>query len=217
MEANNFICLFMAFVLIGTCWFGSAIVSLVGDGVNVQQMDIDWNGIIAIGTWGLVIYTARLANLAHEQANNILEIGNRQLRAYITIGEGQVNYNKEKMIYNISFLILNHGQTPAHNVRISEVVEVVDWPLAVNHIKLCGSEPIGYMTPGSRINHREDPFTVNDEQRASLLDNTKVILVKGLLTYKDAFENERYLEFERYVGGVEQVMLFLSPNHDIAN
>jgi hypothetical protein len=100
-----------------------------------------------------------------------------------------------------SFRIKNFGSTPAHNVKLASVTEVVDWnegyPTRPSTTEV---DELGSIAPnGDFYDNEHDvepPVTV-----VELQNGTKAVYLVGCITYDTVFSEQRTTSFCYYVGG----------------
>lgn len=128
------------------------------------------------------------------------ETSERQLRAYIFVERTHIRLAAGNWI--VTFRMKNFGQTPAHNVQITYIVEAVDWiggRAATIPVPL-RTENLGSMGPLSDFFDMDVP-PVQGATLDDIVDGTKAIYLVGTITYDTAFNRGRKTDFRYYVGG----------------
>ena len=150
--------------------------------------------MIAVATGMLWYATMRLVKGADKTAE-------RQLRAYVYIEKTNFEFTADGL-FKVKYQIKNFGQTPAHNVSLLSIVQVVDWKHGNPSIPVPDRiETIGSMAP------REDYFWFDDEldvatTREGTERGDKAIFLLGTIVYDVAFEmSARETNFRYYIGG----------------
>ena len=153
-----------------------------------------FTALLFIATWLLWLATKKLVLGAENTAE-------RQLRAHVYFKDAKVEYTSDT--WKINYRIDNFGQTPAHNVRLLSVAEVVDWTDGKpSKIPI----PDRVETLGSMAPHGDFfELDVGVQGIATLEDikeGKKAIYLTGNIVYETVFEKGlRVTNFRYYIGG----------------
>jgi hypothetical protein len=142
-------------------------------------------------------------NAMGRQADLMEDTAKRQLRAYLCVSKGRLNFTKEGELEPQLHLV-NGGQTPAYEVRSWIDTAVREHP-SFGPLQLAGPknimQAVGIIPPqGEEIMvSRKVPKEV--AEGTFLQTRFKVLYVYGEITYKDAFGQDRYTKFRLIFGG----------------
>lgn len=149
------------------------------------------------------------AGLTGWQAWIAKDTAERQLRAYVASRPDWIFEFNDTIPVRMRYTLTNHGQTPAYELTHTAVVEILPYPLPLNHPlpiipKL--SESTVTVHPTSSVyglTSATRTFSKSDISKAVANDGVR-IYVLGLVEYKDAFGTVRRTRFcSSVVGGKE--------------
>jgi hypothetical protein len=158
--------------------------------------------VLAISTIGLWMATNRLWEAGENQLRHLSETASVQLRAYVYVEKTDLTFKDN--VWNHSFRIKNVGRTPAHNVKLMSITQVVDWNGGYPTVPVPTEdevENLGSMGPNGDYfdNDKEIYESVTVDQ---LNDEKKVVYLVGNIRYTTVFDSlERITNFRFYVGG----------------
>jgi hypothetical protein len=140
----------------------------------------------------------------------------RELRAYVNIARARIRYDGIKNRWESRIEFQNFGQTPASNVSIIGVLEVVEWPLDEARLKSIGEpkeDASRYaLGPGAGRPKIDDelynpnglPLAYADVAAGCYSAVAKQALVAhGKAVYRDVFDEPRVTYYRYFVGGHE--------------
>jgi hypothetical protein len=155
-----------------------------------------------LGTHLLEIGTIALASFVFIQIRDTRKSSERQLRAYISVEPGQsfTQNKRRKTVFEFRPFVVNNGQTPANDVRISSMIEMVapSRPETFNYVIEPVTGPFSVTTIGPRQNRFHTRlfnrrFTISEMKR--LLRGTKSIHIWGVVDYLDIFKRVQRTKF----------------------
>jgi len=147
-----------------------------------------------MATWLLWAATKKLVLSAENTAE-------RQLRAYVYFKDAKVEYTSDT--WKINYRIDNFGHTPAHNVRLLSVAEVVDWTNGKpSKIPVPDQvETLGSMAPNGDF-FELDVGVQGIATLEDIKEGKKAIYLTGNILYETVFEKGlRVTNFRYYIGG----------------
>jgi len=155
--------------------------------------------MLAIVEIGLLLLTVTVAFLAVLDARRHAE---RELRAYIKVELRGITENVLHMPHHPDLVIINKGQTPAHDLTFECWWEVRPWPLSENAI-FKGDPPeqdLEKIVLHSGDEHPIEPFNTRDAVRHAAVETSGAnplqrMLIFGLVSYRDAFSKSRETQF----------------------
>ena len=163
---------------------------------------------LAVITGVLAFFTALLWLATYRLVRGAKDTARRQLRAYISLTEGEIVISEEKKEFRVVLKFINCGQTPAYSVSSSFEAEIRE----LQEVKrpeigqvFPSAKPVGergsntIAGPGLHINTAEVKPFIND-QLGSVGRGTSAIFVWGEINYIDIFDQPHWLKF-RYVNG----------------
>jgi hypothetical protein len=143
-------------------------------------------------------------DIAVKQTEVASDTAMRQLRAYLCISKGRLNFTKEGPL-EPQLHIVNGGQTPAYEVRSWIEVAVREHPPFHGTPDLAGFrdelQAVGIIPPNGEniMVSRKVPMAV--AEKTFLQTRFQILYVYGEITYKDAFGKDRYTKFRLIFGG----------------
>ena len=168
---------------------------------STNDRRIVWfTGGLAIATLALVVYTGVLSHATRRLVRDAKETAKRELRAYVSIAVGEIKIIEVGRETIIEAVGVNHGKTPAHNVRYCGSIEILDHPLPYDfHM----SEPIGEATSGTVLFPgkeskstctRAAKLTLEEANRLTSSDVSRVY-IHGSVIYEDVFGETQNSQF----------------------
>jgi hypothetical protein len=137
------------------------------------------------------------------QVTLMQDTAERQLRAYLCISKGRLNFTKEGPL-EPQIHIVNGGQTPAYEVRSWIDTAVREHP-SFGPLQLAAPSDevraVGIIPPKGKeiMVSRKVPREKANE--TFLQTRYQILYVYGEITYKDAFGHDRYTKFRLIFGG----------------
>lgn len=166
--------------------------------------------IIAVFTIVLALSTIFLWGATRDLVSGADDTARRQLRAYLSINPTVVeNYGTQKRA-TINWVVKNHGQTPASEIRYKFSIEVMPDPLPSGfdfskpQLEVTSDSSL-FPSGGDPTNvlkawfNNDRPFT--DDEYDSIEAGTHRIHVWGIMTYRDVFKRARTTIFNASIGG----------------
>jgi hypothetical protein len=161
----------------------------------------------AVSIWAVYILrktleeTRRAVKSTDDAVTITREIGEKQLRAYITIPTATVG-GPDKPVVTINFK--NSGQTPAYDVRVWADSRYHRFPLSIDL-----PEPEREPRKGIAVLGPGDPYTLvvdaargfSNGERMAIQSGEAAIYVFGEILYRDAFKEKRFYRFRMFYGG----------------
>ena len=153
------------------------------------------------------------AKAARDSVKIAAETAQRQLRAYLGLTNAGIEGVSIGCVPVASFSVMNTGQTPAYDVRLSGDITIGPHPLpegvGLPAPGVDGTDPsaatqqpgqtMGMLGASQRMYRREDfGREIPEEIVTALGDGTKVIYVYGEITYRDAFDDRWTMRY-RYI------------------
>ena len=178
--------------------------------------------ISAIATVFLAVFTWRLFSATKKLVDDGSDKSEKQLRAYVSIRPAENGCN----LNQINFLIKNHGQTPANNVRHTSAVQILPRPLpndfilsydesSTNELKKDVHRDKGgfALHPSEQINN----WRAFDNTPSSEIDNLKAdrsaLYFYGVVEYEDMFREVHKSQYCIYIRGAIIASLADTPNN----
>ena len=167
--------------------------------------------LLSIFTFLLFVYTARLYYatrgvwIATEKlVTGAEDVAKRQLRAYLS-GEVIKISSPIEDIVSAKIKIVNHGQTPAYNVRVCGCVEIFPYPLYPNYPMPTFLNTLDNSEIVVHVKHEFVTQVVNvreltSHERGEIVCANRMptnarFYVLGIIRYKDTFNIERHTKF----------------------
>lgn len=128
------------------------------------------------------------------------EIGEKQLRAYISVLPGKMQFNLG-MELQVSITSFNKGNTPAKFVREAAYVDVTSSPTVLSEEAIrarIGELELEHKTISSNTDYTflvSSGINMTSSMMNDIMANKKNIIVAGLMQYIDIFDNDRETEF----------------------
>ena len=150
----------------------------------------------------VAIHFDRSVTQAEESTNVFQERGKQQTRAYICVDVGSAAY--QDRVNNIKFggqtLMVNAGNTPAHNVRFRARAAILPLPLPEDFSFPLPAESIGGSILGPRqrltITQLVDDFVPDEEiEDIKKINGKKALYIWGIISYEDVFSEEYITRF----------------------
>jgi hypothetical protein len=157
--------------------------------------------VVAVGLLIVNIFqmwaTQKAANATRDSVTLASDTAIRQLRAYVGLHQVGVMGITNREPFGVGFAFVNHGQTPASNVNMKGVVDLLPYPL-----------PEDFALPETPDRARQDgvifpnetnpmvgwvwerknpPLTVNEKGRLFVKTTTEEAYAHGTVTYRDIF------------------------------
>jgi hypothetical protein len=138
------------------------------------------------------------------QIRDTRQSSERQLRAYIVVGEAECVFVPNGNTLGI-IRFKNTGQTPAYRMRVYGQANIFDWPLDEGRltepevIPEASSEPLGPLMV------RDHHGQAAGASMATLTNGTRALVVWGYAIYNDAFGIERHTYFRFFAGGATRL------------
>ena len=140
-----------------------------------------------------------------------------QLRAYIAAYPHHISSFDEQHAARASFRIVNHGQTPAYNVKHHTMVVVAPHPLPPNYVfpKIISSPgpPMVIAPHNSFTGYKSADAFFTPEQIIGIIDETLRIYVHGEVRYDTIFHKKCWTTFSASVEGDKTNREKLASNH----
>jgi hypothetical protein len=177
--------------------------------------------IVGFATWALYAATRDLVRGANKTAE-------RQLRAYVIVGEDRGGFGRRDEKLLAMFVIKNSGQTPARDVHYAARLKLLDFPLKESpFIKFPVDIEEGAKTQKFLVGPNggtargygwsEEKFTSQEADAALMQHQTRRLHCFGLVRYKDVFGETRTTKFcfsifsDAGVGGTDTFFIDFSP------
>jgi len=123
-------------------------------------------------------------------------------RAYLSAFFSTAKYQDANHIFDVQVALRNHGNTPAYDVTFKTVAQIVPAPLTEDFAFPLTDEAAGtsvsLMAPGAmRVITRNVSDKVPDDQVEGIKRGLppRCLAMWGLVNYRDAFKEKRYLRF----------------------
>jgi hypothetical protein len=179
---------------------------------------------LVFGTFALAFYTANLwlgaESAARKQRRADRKAHERELRAYINIASARIIHSvggAHPWVSRIEFR--NYGKTPANDVRIFGVLELMEWPLDETKLKPINADDpdASRFTLGPTAGRTKiDPIwaeSAYEQMFGADYDAMKsatygapcqqMLVAHGAIHYVDAFGQARVTNYRYFVGGRE--------------
>jgi hypothetical protein len=183
-------------------------------GIKIAQVLDKAGGIItALATIAIAIFTLtlkratdRLWDAGEKQLSHLSDTAERQLRAYVTLIDEQVELVANETAFILDFKLRNDGNTPAYHFAAwteGEVSAVDADPFPDKRPVLGDKAQRSIIGPAAiaRTNTSEQPLSATDLE--AIRKGTHAIFVWGGAEYEDAFKNPRYFVFRVSMTGKE--------------
>jgi hypothetical protein len=159
--------------------------------------------VMAVLTAIYVLLTGFYVWFAGRTIRHATETSERQLRAYICVSKGRLNYREDGYEPQIHFA--NRGQTPAYDVKIwaeSAVREYPSWgPLQLRRPPEDAPMANGILGPDGKYKMVTRKVPTSVANQTFMQTRYQILYVYGEATYKDAFGVSRYTRFRLIFGG----------------
>ncbi len=159
-------------------------------GYKVRAGDL----LVFISTLALAAFTFFVFLATRSLVRSSEKASARQLRAYLYVSEA-----KFRVPRSVFYIIKNFGLTPAYNVKVQHVGELIAWndgdpviPSLENGTEL----NLGSMAPNGDYYEFDIPVPL-----ASIVKSNEAVYLVGRITYVDVFDKSRTTEFRYYIGG----------------
>jgi hypothetical protein len=180
----------------------------LGDFVHDRKDEIlvAFTVILAFSTIFLWVATRDLVSGAEKAAKS-------QLRAYVGLAEIKIANCNAGQIPQLTFRIVNYGQTPAYDVHY------VHWLAVGEQWGRQSVADLGTINPGQeRYFQRERKALLTEEEFTGIMDDTSPIFTAGTVHYRDAFGRKQSSTFEyetssKLIKGERRLMLSKKGNH----
>jgi hypothetical protein len=181
----------------------------------------EWDFWVAVATLALVAATIALAAPAWRTVRDAREHSERELRAYVSIESARITINELTKTWESRVAIRNAGKTPAKNLQVLGVLQVVKgWPIEAKLKPIDERDTQANASrfsfgPGSGRTKIDKPelegayalmFEVDVAgMREGTWDNParQTFVAHGKIYYDDVFGHQRVTEYRYYVGGIE--------------
>jgi hypothetical protein len=140
------------------------------------------------------------ADVARDAVKLSDKTAERQLRAYVNNVSTIIRNVEVGKVPEVRVEIKNWGQTPAYRVRHigSYTLAVFPWSGVTSPPPYQSESIIG---PGSNAFMLLKGHALAAEHVAGLNDGSLAIYIEGSITYKDAFDHDRFTNYRFWVGG----------------
>ena len=165
----------------------------------------------------LVIVTFLVAVATWDLVRGAQDTAKRQLRAYLSVNPKNINSLTPAANASVILSIRNTGQTPAYEVRHTDIVQICPYPLPANY-PFPQLPPFG---PSRTIVHPDREFDgsvrsvapFNQAQINAIVTPTNTRLyVFGRSEYEDAFKLPHYVQFCYSIAGISFAAATVLPN-----
>lgn len=174
------------------------IEKFVGDPVALFTM------VLTGATVGLWLATRSLWVATEQLVKGAEDTTRRQLRAYVSVHAGIVQYQKvgDGHCIVINVTLKNQGVTPAYRFKTGlqgDIYKISDIPFA-NELR-SDSDQSSILGPGSEFQIRTNPLWLDHSQMNGLTHKELSYFIWGSARYVDAFDVERYFIFRNSISG----------------
>ncbi|GGF22773.1 hypothetical protein GCM10011611_31030 [Aliidongia dinghuensis] len=150
---------------------------------------------IAIGILQLIVYTYQ-GYWLRRTVRTMDDTATRQLRAYVDINSGQILHPLDNTKRRLAVEVKNFGQTPAYHFQVEMSWVVREFPLTSDLDKAISAENRSIETLGpGRTSFIFLPIIYNTTVEGEINARRSAIYIRGFITYKDAFGNDRESSF----------------------
>jgi hypothetical protein len=156
--------------------------------------------VLGISTIGLWLATNKLWGAGERQLKHLGETAAMELRAYISVESGASFKQRRRFQFEFRPILRNNGNTPASNVRVVSMIDVVPPNIPANF-----TYPIGPIVGGqsvTTIGPRQERFhsRILGRQAAfaelrEIYTGDKCFHLWGKATYQDVFGVDHYTNF----------------------
>jgi hypothetical protein len=155
--------------------------------------------VTAALTCALVYVGVTQTRRLRETLVQMRESEERQLRAYVSIERGRLDYPQEvgNLTPTAKLIIKNFGQTPAYEVCFETFLGIFELPSSPEPPTLAGRRTQLTLGPGATTSvvviYPVDP---TDAWKRQIRQELAAVFVVGLITYRDAFGKARRTPFQ---------------------
>jgi hypothetical protein len=163
---------------------------------NEQPEDKKSSGIDQ-GTMWIIVFGFAQAAFIGVQA----WIGYNQIRPYVFIQDAHIRRTGNDWIIN--YRVQNNGNSPAHKVRSVDITTIVDWEPVGPLPEPLHKDTLGSIGPGGDyVDASGHNVPIDLVNGVAVIGETKAVLLRGRIDYRDAFLVPHRTDFCFYSTGV---------------
>ncbi len=157
-----------------------------------------WTGLIGLAIGGGSVYLIwQTFRETQRMASDTRDIGERQVRAYISTENTIINDLEVGKIPYITFILKNSGASPARSVSVTTLIGVVPDPekFKISFGGVRGGSRIEVSANGAYDQVRRFSSTASEQSLAVIQSGLSQVFIGGVISYIDVFGVRRRTVF----------------------